>query len=57
MLDDMFKLTVDSVFNQTATTQAINNNQGDNNGSKGSQFAVPGYEDTISMWDHIYSFT
>ena len=42
MLDDMFKLTLDSVFNIGTLSH--------------SQFHVEGYEDCINMWEPIYSF-
>jgi hypothetical protein len=57
MLDDMFRLTVDTVFNQNGIQPAMNGGMHQpppNNPS--SNFPVPGYDDNFNMWETIYSF-
>jgi Tubulin-tyrosine ligase family len=48
MLDDMFKITVDTVFNSSGSNPPERSNL--------SQFHVPGYEDSVNMWEHIYTY-
>jgi hypothetical protein len=59
MLDDMFRLTVDQVFSQNGMIQQPPNQglvQPPTN-NPASKFQVPGYEDTMNMWEHIFSFS
>lgn len=46
MIDDMFKLTIDTVFNSNERSPTSQ-----------SSFSVPGYEDSANMWEHVYTLT
>jgi hypothetical protein len=44
MLDDLFRLTVDQVFNTTGLPS-------------NSPFPVDGHDSNVNMWDHIYTLS